>query len=116
MSVTEIKKNIERLKEEYTDPEDHEQITEWETRLSKSITKQRYLDLEPTKEIIAYLEKRYRDIRIKLSSDEGMKMEEILGWHKTATEIRNILGLFMNGTGKDFENLEQEVMNFMQSL
>ena len=114
MSVAEIKANIERLKKEYTDPSDSEVLREWESRLSKTLIRQGYLDLTQTQELVAYLKKRLRDIRIKLSIDDSMELPDVKSWHRVAKELRDLLALLILNPEKEMGQLEREIADELE--
>lgn len=109
MSVADIKSNIEKLKRDYTDPADKEVLDEWEKRLATTLTRQRYLELDQTKELVAYLKKRLRDIRIKLSSDSNMDIISVKSYHWLASEIKELLALLVINPEKEMRLLENEI-------
>lgn len=111
MNITDIKLNIERLKKDYTDPSDREVLKEWETRLATMLSRQRYSELNQTKELVAYLNKRLRDIKIKLSSDDSLELLDIKSFHRVAKEIKDILALLVIDPQKDMQSLESEISN-----
>ena len=115
MSVKDITASIERLKKEYTHPQDRELLSEWENRLSKAVRRNQYLELDQTREIVSYLTKRYKDIRIMLSSDDDMDQVDISAWHKVAKEIKGLLGIFVSDA-HELGNIENQIREEVGNL
>jgi hypothetical protein len=109
MSVSETKQNIEKLKKSYTDPDDKDVLQGWEARISKIMLRNGYLELDQTKETIAYLRKRLRDIKIKLSSDETLEAVDIRAWHRVAKEIKELLALFLVEPERELRIIDEEI-------
>lgn len=104
-----IQDKIKQAKKRFDDPYDQDIIREWEEKLAKINRKAKYFERPETKELIAYLKKRIKDIRITLAETVGMEKDRNIALHARREEDESILAIISKDSAADLAALQEEI-------
>ena len=108
--MSKLNTKIDRLKKEYSHDDDSMAILKsWEDQIADSSRKARYYEIDLTKDIAKFIQKRIVSIKIKLCSEIGLEREKNLSYHAAIDELKSLLGFYVENADDTIRQIENEV-------